>query len=70
MQTDSRLEADRRAIETTSPRFTTSQFYPQGHVLFIGTAGMALVIIWRRWQRKAIELQRELEAFAGESGIA
>ena len=54
----------------TSPRFTTSQFYPEGLVLFIGTAGMALVVIWRRWQRKAIELQRELEAFAAESGIA
>ena len=54
----------------TSPRFTTSQFYPEGLVLFIGTAGMALVVIWRRWQRKAMELQRELEAFAAESGIA
>jgi hypothetical protein len=49
----------------TSPRFTTSQFYPEGLVLFIGTAGMALVVIWRRWQRKAIELQRELEAPPG-----
>jgi hypothetical protein len=54
----------------TSPRFTTSPFYPEGLVLFIGTAGMALVVIWQRWQRKAIELQRELEAFAAESGIA
>jgi hypothetical protein len=54
----------------TSPRFTTSQFYPEGLVLFIGTAGMALVVIWRRWQRKAMQLQRELEAFAAESGIA
>ena len=39
-------------------------------MLFIDTAGMALVVIWRRRQRKAMELQRELEAFAAESGIA
>ena len=48
----------------TSPRFTTSQFYPEGLVLFVGTAGMALVVIWRRWQRQAMELQRELEAIS------
>jgi hypothetical protein len=46
----------------TSPRFTTSQFYPEGLVLFAGTAGTALVVFWRRWQRQAMELQRELEA--------
>ena len=31
-------------------------------MLFVGTAGVALVVIWRRWQRQAMELQRELEA--------
>ena len=48
----------------TSPRFTTSQFYPEGLVLFVATAGVALVVIWRRWQRQARELQRELEAIS------
>ena len=43
------------------PAVHTSQFYPEGLVLFVGTAGMALVVIWRRWQRKAMELQRELD---------
>jgi hypothetical protein len=46
----------------TSPRFTTSQFYPEGLVLFVGTAGVALFVIWRRWQRQAMQLQCELEA--------
>lgn len=46
----------------TNPRFTTSQFFPEGLFLFIGTAGAALVVIWRRWQRQGLELQRELEA--------
>ena len=48
----------------TSPRFTTSRFYPEGIVLFVATAGVALVVIWRRWQRQARELQRELEAIS------
>jgi hypothetical protein len=50
------------ATMATSPRFTTSQFFPEGLFLFVGTAGVALVVIWRRWQRQALELQRELEA--------
>ena len=52
------------ATMATSPRFTTSQFYPEGLVLFVGTAGVALVVIWRRWQLQAMELQRELEAIS------
>ena len=48
----------------TSPRFTTSQFYAEGLVLFVATAGVALVVICRRWQRQARELQRELEAIS------
>ena len=57
------------ATMATSPRFTTSQFYPEGLVLFVSTAGVALVVIWRRWQRQAMELQRELEAIS-VSGLA
>ena len=49
------------ATLATSPRFTTSQFYPEGLVLFVGTAGVALFLIWRRWQQRAMELQRELD---------
>ena len=56
------------ATIATSPRFTTSQFYPEGLVLFVGTAGVALVVIWRRWQRQALELQRELEAIDAAAG--
>ena len=52
------------ATLATSPRFTTSPFYPEGLVLFIATAVVALVVIWRRWQRQAMELQRELEAMS------
>ena len=52
------------ATLATNPRFTTSQFYPEGLVLFVGTAGVALVVMWRRWQRQAMELQRELEAIS------
>ena len=52
------------ATFATNPRFTTSQFYPEGLVLFVGTAGVTLVVIWRRWQRQAMELQRELEAIS------
>jgi hypothetical protein len=55
------------ATLATSPRFTTSEFYPEGLFLFAGTAGVALVVIWRRWQRQAVELQRELEAIAAAS---
>jgi hypothetical protein len=50
------------ATLATNPRFTTSQLYPEGLVLFIGTAGVALAVIWRRWQRQAVALQRELDA--------
>ena len=57
------------ATMATSPRFTTSQFYPEGLVLFVGTAGVALFVIWRRWQHRAMELQRELEAIS-VSGLA
>jgi hypothetical protein len=48
----------------TNPRFTTSQFYPEGLLLFVGTAGVTLVVIWRRWRRQAMELQRELDAIS------
>jgi hypothetical protein len=56
------------ATMATSPRFTSSQFYPEGLLLFAGTAGVALVVIWRRWQRQALELQRELEAIDAAAG--
>ena len=52
------------ATFATNPRFTASQFYPEGLVLFVGTASVTLIVIWRRWQRQAIELQRELEAIS------
>lgn len=52
------------ATFATNPRFTTSPFYPEGLVLFVGTASVTLIVIWRRWQRQAIELQRELEAIS------
>ena len=50
------------ATLAASPRFTSSQFFPEGLMLFAGTAAVALVVIWRRSQRQALELQRELEA--------
>ena len=49
------------ATLATNPRFTTSRFFPEGLVLFVGTAGVALVVIWRRWQREALALQREID---------
>jgi hypothetical protein len=52
------------ATLATNPRFTTSQFFPEGLVLFVGTTGVALVVIWRRWQRRAMDLQRELDAIS------
>jgi hypothetical protein len=55
------------ATLATNPRFTTSQFYPEGLVLFVGTAGVALVLIWRRWQRQAMQLQRELDTIGAPS---
>ena len=55
------------ATLATNPRFTTSQFFPEGLFLFIATAGGALVVIWRRWQRQALELQRELDALGAAS---
>ena len=50
------------ATMASNPRFTASQFFPEGLVLFIGTAGVVLIVGWRRWQRQALELERELEA--------
>ena len=50
------------ATLVTYPRFTASQFFPEGLVLFVGTAGVVLIVGWRRWQRQALELRRELEA--------
>ena len=50
------------ATMATNPRFAASQFFPEGLVLFVGTAGVVLIVGWRRWQRQALELQRELEA--------
>ena len=50
------------ATLATNARFTTSQFFPEGLTLFVGTAGVALAVIWRRWQGQALELKRELEA--------
>jgi hypothetical protein len=55
------------ATLATNSRFTTKQFFPAGLFLFIGTAGVALIVIWRRWQRQALELQRELEAIDAAS---
>lgn len=55
------------ATLATNPRFTTSEFFPEGLFLFIGSAGVALVVIWRRWQRRALELRRELEAMGAVS---
>ena len=49
------------ATLATNPRFTRSQLFPEGLVLFVGAAGVALVIIWRRWQREARELQGEID---------
>jgi hypothetical protein len=49
------------ATMATNPRFTSTQFYPEGVVLFVATAGVALVVVWRRAQRRTSELQRELE---------
>jgi hypothetical protein len=51
----------------TNPRFSASQFFYEGLTLFVGTAGVALVVWWRRWQRQALELQRELEAIGAAS---
>ena len=52
------------ATLATNPRFTGSPFFPEGLVLFVGTAGLVLGVAWRRSQREAAELQRELEAIA------
>jgi len=56
------------ATLATNPRFTRSQFFPEGLFLFVGTAGVALVIIWRRWQREALELQREIDGLGAMRG--
>jgi len=56
------------ATLTTNPRFTRSQFFHEGLFLFVGTAGVALVIIWRRWQREASELQREIDGLGAVRG--
>ena len=50
------------ATIATNPRFTASRFFPEGLVLFVGTAGVVLIVGWRRWQHQALDLQRELEA--------
>jgi hypothetical protein len=50
------------ATMATNPRFTASQFFPEGLVLFVGTAGVVLIVGWRRWQHQALDLQRELDA--------
>ena len=50
------------ATMATNPRFTASQVFPEGLVLFVGTAGVVLILGWRRSQHQALELQRELEA--------
>lgn len=57
------------ATLATNPRFTTSQFFPEGLVLFVGTAGVALAIIWRRWQRQTLELQRELDTIDPDGSL-
>ncbi len=57
------------ATLATNPRFTDSQFFPEGLVLFVGTAGVVLIVVWRRWRRQAMELQRELEAIEGAGGM-
>jgi hypothetical protein len=56
------------ATLATNPRFTGSPFFPEGLVLFVGTAGTVLVIAWRRFQREALELQRELDTLGTPSG--
>ena len=50
------------ATLATNPRFTGSPFFPEGLVLFAGTAGAVLVVAWRRSQREVLQLQLELEA--------
>lgn len=55
------------ATLATNPRFTGSQFFPEGLVLFVGTAAAVLVVAWRRSQREALALQRELEALTAVS---
>jgi hypothetical protein len=46
----------------TNPRFTASKFFPEGLWLFVGTAGVMLIVGWRRWQQQSLDLQRELTA--------
>jgi len=55
------------ATLATNPRFTGSRFFPEGLVLFVGTAGVVLVVAWRRSQREAVALQRELDALGAAS---
>ena len=50
------------ATLATNPRFTRSPFFLEGLALFVATAGVVLAVAWRRSQREAVELQRELEA--------
>jgi len=59
-----------KAVATlaTNPRFTRSQFFPEGLYLFVGTAGVVLIIIWRRWQREALELKREIDGLGAMRG--
>jgi hypothetical protein len=55
------------ATLATNPRFTGSQFFREGLVLFGATAGVVLVVAWRRSQREALALERELEAIGAAS---
>jgi len=52
------------ATMATNSRFTNSSFFPEGLVLFVSTAGVVLVVAWRRSKREVIELQRELDALS------
>lgn len=50
------------ATLATNRRFTSSQFFPEGLVLFVVTAAIVLVVAWWRSQREVLQLQLELEA--------
>jgi hypothetical protein len=50
------------ATLATNRRFTSSQFFPEGLVLFVVTAAVVLVAAWWRSQREVLQLQLELEA--------
>lgn len=50
------------ATLATNRRFTSSQFFPEGLVLFVATAAVVLVVAWWRSRRDVLQLQLELEA--------